>query len=209
MRALSTRNDEPEKASRPFDSKRDGFIPAEGSVVMVLESLEHALGRGANILAELAGFGSTSDAGHPVQPEETGASAASAMHMALSDAKVSLDQVNYINAHGTSTPLNDTLETVAIKRVFGDLAYKIPVSSTKSMIGHSLGAAGSLDAAACVKTIMEGTIHPTINQENPDPDCDLDYVPNIPRKASVKVALSNAFGFGGQNACLVFREYAE
>ena len=209
MRALSTRNDEPEKASRPFDSKRDGFIPAEGSVVMVLESLEHALGRGANILAELAGFGSTSDAGHPVQPEETGASAASAMHMALSDAKVSLDQVNYINAHGTSTPLNDTLETVAIKRVFGDLAYKIPVSSTKSMIGHSLGAAGSLDAAACVKTIMEGTIHPTINQENPDPDCDLDYVPNISRKASVKVALSNAFGFGGQNACLVFREYAE
>ena len=129
--------------------------------------------------------------------------------MALSDAKVSLDQVNYINAHGTSTPLNDTLETVAIKRVFGDLAYRIPVSSTKSMIGHSLGAAGSLDADACVKTIMEGTIHPTHNQENPDPDCDLDYVPNISRKASVKVALSNAFGFGGQNACLVFREYAE
>ena len=207
MRALSTRNDEPKKASRPFDSGRDGFIPSEGSVVMVLESLEHALSRGANILAELAGFGSTSDAGHPVQPEETGASAAAAMHMALLDAEVSLDQVNYINAHGTSTPLNDALETVAIKRVFEDLAYKIPISSTKSMIGHSLGAAGSLDAAACVKTITEGMIHPTVNQDNPDPDCDLDYVPNKAREASVKVALSNAFGFGGQNACLVFQRY--
>ena len=206
---LSTRNDYPEKARRPFDSGRDGFIPSEGSVVMVLESLEHALGRGANILAELAGFGSTSDAGHPVQPEENGASAASAMNMALVDAGVSLDQVNYINAHGTSTPLNDTLDTVAIKRVFGDLAYKIPISSTKSMIGHSLGAAGSLDAAACVKTITEGMIHPTVNQENPDPNCDLDYVPNQAREASVKVALSNAFGFGGQNACLVFQKYAE
>ena len=209
MRALSTRNAEPEKASRPFDSGRDGFIPSEGSVVMVLESLDHALSRGANILVELAGFGSTSDAGHPVQPEETGASAAAAMHMALSDAEVTLDQVDYINAHGTSTPLNDTLETVAIKRVFGDLAYKIPVSSTKSMVGHSLGAAGSLDAAACVKTITEGTIHPTINQECSDPGCDLDYVPNKARQVDVEVALSNAFGFGGQNACLVFRRYSE
>lgn len=207
MRALSTRNDEPEKASRPFDSGRDGFIPSEGSVVMVLESLEHALARGANILAEIAGFGSTSDAGHPVQPEENGASAAAAMNLALDDAQTSLAQVDYINAHGTSTPLNDALETVAIKRVFGDLAYEIPVSSTKSMIGHSLGAAGALDAAACVKTITEGMIHPTLNQENSDPDCDLDYVPNKARQASVDVALSNAFGFGGQNACLVFSRY--
>ena len=209
MRALSTRNDEPQKASRPFDSGRDGFIPSEGSVIMVLESLEHALGRGANILAELAGFGSTSDAGHPVQPEENGTSAAAAMQMALADAQVPLDQVDYINAHGTSTPLNDALETVAIKRLFGDLAYKIPISSTKSMIGHSLGAAGSLDAAACVKTITEATIHPTVNYNDPDPDCDLDYVPNQSRAADVKVALSNAFGFGGQNACLVFRKFVE
>ena len=209
MRALSTRNNEPQKASRPFDAGRDGFIPSEGAVILVLESLGHALARGADILAELAGFGSTSDAGHPVQPEETGASAAAAMQMALADAQVSLDQVSYINAHGTSTPLNDTLETVAIKRLFGDLAYKIPISSTKSMIGHSLGAAGSLDAAACVKTITEGMIHPTVNQEEPDPDCDLDYVPNQARSVNVEVALSNAFGFGGQNACLVFRQYFE
>ena len=209
MRALSTRNDEPEKASRPFDSGRDGFIPSEGSVVMVLESLEHALGRGANILAELAGFGSTSDAGHPVQPEESGASAAEAMRLALADAQVPLDQVDYINAHGTSTQLNDALETVAIKRLFGDLAYKIPISSTKSMIGHSLGAAGSLEAAVCVKTITEATIHPTVNYDDPDPECDLDYVPNQARAKDVQVALSNAFGFGGQNACLVFRKYVE
>ncbi|MDA1127376.1 MAG: beta-ketoacyl-ACP synthase II [Chloroflexi bacterium] len=207
MRALSTQNENPQKASRPFDSGRDGFIPSEGSVIMVLESLDHALSRGANILAELAGFGCTSDAGHPVQPEESGASAAAAMQLALADAHVSLDQVDYINAHGTSTPLNDALETVAIKRVFGDLAYKIPISSTKSMIGHSLGAAGSLDAAACVKTITEAMIHPTINYETPDPDCDLDYVPNQARAKDVQVALSNAFGFGGQNACLVFRKY--
>lgn len=209
MRALSTRNDEPQKASRPFDSGRDGFIPSEGSVIMVLERLEHALNRGANILAELSGFGSTSDAGHPVQPEETGASACEAMKLALADADVSLEQVDYINAHGTSTPLNDALETVAIKRLFGDLAYKIPISSTKSMIGHSLGAAGSLDAAACVKTITEGMIHPTVNQEEPDPACDLDYVPNQARAKDVQVALSNAFGFGGQNSCLVFRKYVE
>ena len=207
MRALSTRNDEPQKASRPFDAGRDGFIPSEGSVIMVLESLEHAIGRGANILAELAGFGSTSDAGHPVQPEESGVSAAAAMQMALNDAQVSLNQVDYINAHGTSTPLNDALETVAIKRLFGDLAHKIPISSTKSMIGHSLGAAGSLDAAACVKTITEAAIHPTVNYDVPDPECDLDYVPNQSRAADVQVALSNAFGFGGQNACLVFRKY--
>ncbi|MCH7712207.1 MAG: beta-ketoacyl-ACP synthase II [Chloroflexi bacterium] len=207
MRALSTRNDEPEKASRPFDAGRDGFVPSEGSVILVLESLEHALGRDADILVELAGFGCTSDAAHAVQPEESGAAAAQAMKLALADAGVELDQVDYINAHGTSTPLNDALETVAVKRLFGDRAYQIPISSTKSMIGHALGASGSLEAAACVKTITEGMIHPTINYQDPDPACDLDYVPNQARKQDVDVVLSNAFGFGGQNACLVFRKF--
>ncbi|HEU0020741.1 MAG TPA: beta-ketoacyl-ACP synthase II [Dehalococcoidia bacterium] len=207
MRALSTRNDEPEKASRPFDAERDGFVPAEGSAILVLETLEHAVGRGANILAELAGFGCTADAGHLVQPEETGAAAAQAMKLALEDAGVSLDEVDYINAHGTSTPMNDAVETAAIKRLFGDRAYQVPVSSTKSMIGHSLGASGSLEAVACVKTITEGMIHPTVNYQNPDPKCDLDYVPNQARRKNVRVVLSNAFGFGGQNACLVFRKF--
>ena len=209
MRALSTRNDDPTSASRPFDAERDGFVPAEGSVILVLESLEHAVGRNANVLAELAGFGCTSDASHPVQPEENGVSAAEAMRLALADAGLSMEQVDYINAHGTSTPMNDAVETVAIKRLFGDLAYRIPISSTKSMIGHSLGASGSLEAAACIKTITEGTIHPTVNQQVPDPACDLDYVPNQARKRAVSVALSNAFGFGGQNACLVFRKFEE
>ncbi|PKB67596.1 MAG: beta-ketoacyl-[acyl-carrier-protein] synthase II [SAR202 cluster bacterium Io17-Chloro-G4] len=207
MRALSTRNDDPTAASRPFDAKRDGFVPAEGSVVLVLESLEHALSRNADILAEIAGFACTSDASHPVQPEENGISAAEAMRLALADADLSSEQVDYINAHGTSTPLNDAVETVAIKRLFGDRAYQIPISSTKSMIGHSLGASGSLEAAACIKTITEGVVHPTVNQEEPDPECDLDYVPNQARKRDVSVVLSNAFGFGGQNACLVFRKY--
>ena len=207
MRALSTRNDDPQKASRPFDAGRDGFVPSEGSVILVLESLDHAVGRNANILAELAGFGCTSDAAHPVQPEETGIAAAEAMNRALADAGVEKDQVDYINAHGTSTPLNDALETVAVKRSFGDRAYQIPISSTKSMIGHSLGASGALEAVACVKTITEGTIHPTINYQDPDPDCDLDYVPNYAREKDVNVVLSNAFGFGGQNACLVFRKF--
>ena len=207
MRALSTRNDEPEKASRPFDAQRDGFVPAEGAVVLVLESLEHATARGADLLAEVAGFGCTADASHPVQPEESGASAAEAMRLALVDAGEGLDQVGYINAHGTSTPLNDTLETVAIKRLFGDRAYQIPISSTKSMIGHALGASGALEAVACVKTITDGVIHPTINYQEPDPDCDLDYVPNRSRQKDVRVVLSNSFGFGGQNACLVFRKF--
>ena len=207
MRALSTRNDQPEQASRPFDADRDGFVPSEGAVVLVMERMEHALSRGADILAEVAGFGCTSDAGHPVQPEESGASAARAMNIALSDAGATVGQVDYINAHGTSTPLNDTLETVAIKRLFGERAYQIPVSSTKSMIGHSLGAAGALEAAACIKTITEATVHPTINYTTPDPECDLDYVPNQARQMDVRVVLSNAFGFGGQNACLVFRKF--
>ena len=209
MRALSTRNDEPEKASRPFDANRDGFVPSEGSAILVLESLEHAQKRNAAIIGEIVGFGCTSDAGHLVQPEETGASAAEAMKQALLDAGLGLDQVDYINAHGTSTPLNDALETVAIKRLFGDLAYKIPISSTKSMIGHSLGASGSLEAIACLKSINDGKVHPFINYQEADPACDLDYVPNQARSLDVKVVLSNAFGFGGQNACLVFRRFEQ
>ncbi len=209
MRALSTRNDAPGEASRPFDAHRDGFVPSEGAAVLVMESLDHALGRGADILAEVCGFGCTSDAGHPVQPEESGASAAQAMSIALSDAGAATTDVDYINAHGTSTPLNDTLETVAIKRLFGEHAYRIPISSTKSMIGHSLGAAGALEAAACIKTITEATVHPTINYNSPDPSCDLDYVPNHARELDARVVLSNAFGFGGQNACLVFRKFEE
>ncbi len=209
MRALSTRNDDPQRASRPFDAERDGFVPAEGAGVLVLEELERARSRGANILCEVAGFGATADAGHLVQPQETGDSAARAMSDAISDAGLTTADVDYINAHGTSTPLNDAVETVAIKRLFRDAAYSIPVSSTKGMIGHALGASGSLEAVACVKTIRDGRIHPTVNQESPDPECDLDYVPNKARDADVATALSNAFGFGGQNACLVFRRYAQ
>ena len=207
MKALSTRNEEPEKASRPFDAKRDGFVPAEGAVILVLESLEHALHRDANILCELAGFACSSDASHPVQPERSGESTVVAMAGALKDGGVGLDEVDYINAHGTSTPLNDTVESVAIKRLFGDYAYKIPVSSTKSMIGHALGAAGALEAVPCIRSLTDGIIHPTINYQYPDPDCDLDYVPNEARRKEVRVVLSNAFGFGGQNACLVYKKY--
>ena len=172
-----------------------------------MESLDHAISRGANILVELVGFGCTSDAGHLVQPEESGTSAAQAMKLSLADAGVSTDEVDYINAHGTSTPLNDAIETLAIKRNFGDRAYKIPISSTKSMIGHSLGAAGALESVACVKSVLEGRIHPTINYQTPDPECDLDYVPNSTRATPINVVLSNAFGFGGQNACLVFKAF--
>ena len=207
MKALSTRNDDPRHASRPFDAGRDGFVMGEGSGVLVLEELEHAKARGARIYCEMAGYGNTADAHHMTSPAPEGEGGARAMRMARSSGGLNPEDISYINAHGTSTPLNDTLETVAIKRLFGDSAYNIPVSSTKSMIGHSLGAAGSLDAAACVKTITEGMIHPTVNYENPDPTCDLDYVPNQPRAKDVQVALSNAFGFGGQNACLVFRKY--
>ena len=209
MRALTAQNEEPEKASRPFDAKRDGFVPAEGSVLLVLESLEHAQRRNAHILCEIAGFGSSSDAYHLVQPEESGEGAARAMQSALEDAGVELQEVDYINAHGTSTPLNDAVESLAIKRLFGDVAYQIPVSSTKSMIGHSLGAAGALEAVPCIRAITEGVIHPTINYEYLDPQCDLDYVPNVAREKDVRVVLSNGFGFGGQNACLVFKRYEE
>ncbi len=207
MRALSGRNDDPHRASRPFDADRDGFVPAEGAGILVLEERQRAIARGASILCELAGFGATSDAGHLVQPQESGASAARAMANAIDDAGLTPSDVNYINAHGTSTPLNDAVETVAIKRLFKDDAYRIPISSAKSMIGHSLGASGALEAVACVKTIVDQKVHPTVNQERSDPECDLDYVPNHARSASVEVALSNAFGFGGQNACLVFRRH--
>ena len=207
MRALSTRNDEPERASRPFDAQRDGFVPAEGAAMLVIETEHHALARGADIMCELAGFASTSDAYHPVQPQESGEGAMRAMQVALEDAGVSLDEVDYINAHGTSTPLNDAVETTAIKGLFGERALQIPVSSTKSMIGHSLGAAGALEAIPCIRSISDGVIHPTANYQFPDPVCDLDYVPDQARKKDVRVVLSNAFGFGGQNACLVFRLY--
>lgn len=209
MRALSSRNDDPQGASRPFDAKRDGFVPSEGAAILVMETLDHAVSRGANILCELAGFSSTSDAYHQVQPEESGQGAMRAMQLALADAGVELNEVDYINAHGTSTPINDVVETIALKRLFGDKAYKIPVSSTKSMVGHSLGAAAALEAIPCIKSICDGIIHPTVNHECRDPKCDLDYVPNKAREKDVKVVLSNAFGFGGQNACLVFRRYEE
>ncbi|MBI4236700.1 MAG: beta-ketoacyl-ACP synthase II [Chloroflexi bacterium] len=203
MRALSQRKDNPHAASRPFDANRDGFIPSEGAGILILESLEHAKARGAPILAEVLGYGASSDAYDAVQPEESGEGAARAMRWTLQNAGVQPTEVNYINAHGTSTPLGDVAETLAIKRIFGEAAYKVPVSSTKSMIGHALGAAGALEAIACIQSIRTGIIHPTINLETPDPKCDLDYVPNTARKGDVRVALSNSFGFGGQNACIL------
>ena len=209
IHALTSSNEEPEKASRPFDAKRDGFIPAEGAAVFILESLEHALSRGADILAEVLGYGASSDAYHLVQPEQDGSGAARAIRWALSDAGLDPEDIDYINAHGTSTPLNDESETLAIKKVFKEQAYKVPISSTKSMIGHALGGSGALEAVACVKTIQEGIIHPTINYEYPDPVCDLDYVPNEARRQEVRTVLSNSFGFGGQNACLVFARFEE
>ena len=207
MQALTTWQGDPARASRPFDLDRDGFAPAEGAGVLILESLEHAQSRGAPVLAEIAGWGVSSDAFHLVQPHDEGTGAAHAMEWALKDACVELDEVDYINAHGTSTPINDRLETLAIKRLFGEQAYKVPISSTKSMIGHALGASGSLEAIACIQTVREGVAHPTINQETPDPDCDLDYIPNEAREIDAKTVLSNSFGFGGQNACLVIKRF--
>ncbi len=207
MRALSTRNDEPERASRPFDKDRDGFILSEGCGLVVLESLEHALARGAHIYAEMLGGASSADAYHVAAPDPKGAGAVRAIKRALRDAGVDISEVSYINAHGTSTPLNDATETLAIKTVFGEQAYNIPISSTKSMIGHAMGSAGALEVIACAKTIQTGTIHATINYDTPDPDCDLDYVPNTPRRADVNVVLSNSFGLGGNNACLVLAKY--
>ncbi|MFH1485579.1 MAG: beta-ketoacyl-ACP synthase II [Chloroflexota bacterium] len=209
MKALTSRNGEPTRASRPFDAERDGFIPAEGAGILILESLEHALEKGAAILAEVAGFGVSCDAYHIVAPDAEGDGPARAMRWAIEDAGLSPTDIDYINCHGTSTPLNDAVETKAIKKLFGDYAYKVPISSTKSMIGHLLGAAGGVEAVACVKTINEGIIHPTINYEYPDPECDLDYVANRARRKEVRTVLSNSFGFGGQNACLVFRKYED
>ena len=207
IHALSRFQGDPTLASRPFDAKRDGFVPAEGAGVLILESLEHALDRGANILAEIIGQGVSSDAFHAVQPDDNGDGAARAIRFALNDAGITPDEVDYINAHGTSTPLNDLAETRGIKQAFGEQAYKVPISSTKSMIGHALGGAGALEAVASVATIVNNEIHPTINYEHPDPDCDLDYVPNTSRKQQVDTVLSNSFGFGGQNAVLVLRGF--
>jgi len=207
MKALSTRNDEPEKASRPFDAKRDGFVIAEGSGILVLEELTQAQKRGAKVYAELIGYGATCDAYHMTAPSPDGEGAETCMKLALEDANIAPNEVDYINAHGTSTPLNDVAETKAIKKVFGEHAYKLMVSSTKSMTGHLLGGAGGLEAVITVKALETGIVPPTINLEEPDPECDLDYVPNQARRANIKVAMSNAFGFGGTNACLVFRKW--
>jgi len=209
MKAISTRNDEPQLASRPFDAERDGFVIGEGSSVLVLEDLTFAKARGAKILAEMLAYGASADAYHITAPLESGAGAALAVKRALAKAGVKPDEVDYINAHGTSTLLNDKMETKAIKTVFGERAYKIPISSTKSMTGHLVGSAGAVEAAICIMAIRSGIIPPTINLTHPDPECDLDYVPNVARPAKVTTALSNSFGFGGHNSVLVFREYAE
>ena len=207
MRALSTWSGEPSQASRPFDKGRDGFAPSEGSGILILESLKHAKARGATIHAEIGGWGVSSDAYHLVQPHPEGSGAAKAMNRALTNAGVTINDIDYINAHGTSTPINDASETKAIKAVFGEHAYNVPISSTKSMVGHSLGASGALEAIACISSINDGVLHPTINQDEPDPDCDLDYIPNVAREQEVNVTLSNSFGFGGQNACLVIKKF--
>ena len=207
MTALSTRNDAPEKASRPFDKNRDGFLMGEGAGMVVLESLEHAQKRGAKILCELKGYGTSDDAYHISAPAENGAGAAISMSRALEDANLNVTDIGYINAHGTSTVLNDKSETAAIKTVFGEHAYKVPVSSTKSMTGHLLGASGSVEAVICVKVIQDNILPPTINYETPDPNCDLDYVPNTARRAKPKNVMSNSFGFGGHNATLIMSRF--
>ena len=207
MKAFSTRNDEPEKACRPFDADRDGFVASEGSAILILEELEHAQKRGAKIYAEFVGYGTSVDAGNMTSPLPDGRGASLAMAGAIRRAGLEPDDIDYINAHGTSTRLNDAAETVAIKRTLGEHAYKVRISSTKSMTGHLLGGAGALEALVCAKTLLTGTIAPTINYETPDPDCDLDYTPNAPQQADVNTALSNSFGFGGHNASVVLKKY--
>jgi 3-oxoacyl-[acyl-carrier-protein] synthase II len=207
MRALSTRNDDPAAASRPFDMDRDGFVMSEGSAVYILESLEHALKRGARIYAEFIGYAANSDGYHVIAPNPDPIGPTKAMSYALADAGLEPEEVDYINAHGTSTPLGDVAETQAIKAVFGDAAYDIPISASKSMLGHGLGAAGAMEMIACVLAIRDQKLSPTINLEKPDPECDLDYVPNFAREAKVDVVLKNSFGMGNQNACLVLRRY--
>jgi 3-oxoacyl-[acyl-carrier-protein] synthase II len=207
LKALSTHNGEPAKASRPFDVARDGFVMGEGAGILVLEELGHALARGARIYAEFGGYGSTADAYHLTAPSPDGEGAVRCMRMAIRDAGLEPGQIGYINAHGTSTKYNDAIETKAIKAVFGAKAGEIPVSSTKSMTGHLLGAAGGVESIVAALTIARGVIPPTINLEQPDPECDLDYVPNVARRAEVDAVLSNTFGFGGANACLVFKRF--
>jgi 3-oxoacyl-[acyl-carrier-protein] synthase II len=209
MHAISRRNDDPQGASRPFDATRNGFVMGEGAGILILEDLDFARDRGANILAELVGYGSTGDAYHVTEPAPEGAGLVRAMRRALQKAGLRPDQVDYINAHGTSTPYNDRTETQAIKACFGDHAYRLAISSTKSMTGHTLGAAGGVEAVVCVMAIQTGIIPPTINLHHPDPDCDLDYVPNEARQAVVNVAMTNSMGFGGHNACLIFKRYEE
>lgn len=209
LKALSTRNDEPQLASRPFDAERDGFIIGEGAGILILESLAHAQKRGANIMAEIIGYGASADAFHITQPLADGSGAAKAMRMALNKAELATTEIDYISAHGTSTMLNDSMETRAIKTVFGDNAYKIPISSNKSMTGHLIGGAGAVESAMGVMVILHGIIPPTINLTHPDPVCDLDYVPNVARRARVTTVLSNSFGFGGHNSVLIFRQYSE
>jgi 3-oxoacyl-[acyl-carrier-protein] synthase II len=207
MRALSTNNDDPVHASRPFERDRDGFVIGEGAGIMILEELESAKRRGARIYAEIVGYGASADAFHLTMPDETGSGARRVMQKTIKDAGITPEQVGYINAHGTSTPYNDKFETLAIKDTFGAHAYKLAVSSTKSMTGHLLGAAGGIESVFSVLTLYRNVIPPTINYVNPDPDCDLDYVPNEPREATVEYVLSNSFGFGGTNAALLFKRY--
>ncbi|MFO7822228.1 MAG: beta-ketoacyl-ACP synthase II [Lentisphaeria bacterium] len=206
MKALSERNDDPEHASRPFDAKRDGFVPSEGAGILVLETYEHAVSRGANILAEVVGYGASGDAYHITAPDPQGDGAVRAIRASLEHQKIPVTEIGYINAHGTSTPLNDKMESAAIKTAMGENAYKVPVSSTKSMTGHALGAAGGLEAIACVQALREGILPPTVNYENPDPDCDLDYIPNAAREVEINTALSINLGFGGHNAVLALRK---
>ncbi len=209
LTALSTRNDEPTRASRPFDRDRDGFILGEGAGMLVLEELEHAKSRGAKIYGEIAGYGSTADAFRITDSHDEGRGAIACMREALNDAQVNPEDVDYINAHGTSTAVNDSIETLAIKRTFGEAAYNVPISSTKSMMGHLIAAAGSVEAIVCLLTIRDGIVPPTINLDNPGPDCDLDYIPHVARRKNVDVALSNSFGFGGQNIALIIRRFAD
>lgn len=207
MHAVSRRNDDPQGASRPFDATRDGFVMGDGAGIMILEDLEFAQARGATILAELVGYASTADAHHVTEPAPEGEGLVRAIRRALQKAGLRPEQIDYINAHGTSTPFNDRMETQAIKQCFGEYAHRVPISSTKSMMGHTMGASGGIEAVICVKTILTGVIPPTINLHHPDPECDLDYVPNQARQARVNVAMSNSMGFGGHNACLVFRRF--
>ena len=209
MHALSRRNDDPQGASRPFDATRDGFVMGEGSGILILEELDFARARGAKILAELVGYGTTVDAYHVTEPAPGGEGLVRAIRRALQKAGLRPDQVDYINAHGTSTPYNDRTETQAIKTCFGEYAYRVPISSSKSMTGHTVGASGAIEAVISIMTILMGVITPTINLHHPDPTCDLDYVPNEARQATVNVALSNSMGFGGHNACLIFKRFVE